>query len=171
MLFLKKIKKGNKRIIYFYGFPIFHYSKKELLPKFKKVGTGVDVQKNCCIFHPENIEIGNNVRIATGALIEAMGKLIIGNNVIFGPDVTIWTANHNYDTPDLLPYDEKVIYRPVKIEDNVWIGGGVIILPGVTIGKNSVIGAGSVVKKSIPSDSVAVGSPCIVMRSLRSATI
>lgn len=55
---------------------------------------------------------------------------------------------------------------PVKIEDNVWIGGGVIILPGVTIGRNSVIGAGSVVNKSIPENCVAVGNPCRVIRRI-----
>lgn len=164
MLFLKKIKKENKRTIYLLGLPIFHYSKKEFLPKFKKVGTNVDVQKNCRIFHPENIEIGNNVRIATGALIEGMGKLIIGNNVIFGPDVTIWTANHNYDTPDLLPYDEKVIYRPVKIEDNVWIGGKAIILPGITIHEGAVIGMGAVVTKDIPQGAVVGGNPAKILK-------
>ena len=60
----------------------------------------------------------------------------------------------------------RTFARPVRIEDNVWIGGGAILLPGVTVGRNSVVGAGSVVTRSIPADCVAVGNPCRVLKHL-----
>jgi len=62
--------------------------------------------------------------------------------------------------------DTGTFARPVRIEDNVWIGGGAILLPGVTVGRNSVVGAGSVVTRSIPADCVAVGNPCRVIKHL-----
>ena len=88
----------------------------------------------------------------------------IGDNVMFGPNVTITAAGHPVD-PDL----RRQVYQynfPVRIEENVWVGAGVIILPGVTIGKNSVIGAGSVVTKDIPANVVAMGVPCRVVREI-----
>lgn len=90
--------------------------------------------------------------------------IYVGDSVMFGPNVTITTAGHPVD-PELR---RKVAQFnvPVYIEDNVWIGAGAVILPGVRIGKNSVIGAGSVVTRDIPPDVVAVGVPCRVMRPI-----
>lgn len=93
---------------------------------------------------------------------------------MIAPNVQIYTASHptlpqerlidNWENKS--PTFFRTFAKPVKIEDNAWIGGGVVILPGVTIGKNSVIGAGSVVTKSIPADCVAVGNPCKVIHKL-----
>ena len=90
--------------------------------------------------------------------------IYIGNNVLIGPNVTIDAGTHPIH-PELR---RKVAQfnLSVVIENNVWIGAGVIILPGVRIGKNSVIGAGSVVTKDIPSNVVALGSPCRVVREI-----
>ncbi|MBO4432228.1 MAG: sugar O-acetyltransferase, partial [Clostridia bacterium] len=92
------------------------------------------------------------------------GHIYVGDRVMFGPNVTIATANHPID-PELraraLQYN-----KDVYIGENVWIGAGVIIVPGVRIGKNSVIGAGSVVTKDIPENVVAVGNPCRVLREI-----
>jgi len=89
---------------------------------------------------------------------------LLGNNVLLGPRVCIYTAGHPID-PDIrnlrLEYGKKVI-----IGNDVWIGGNTIITPGVEIGNNVVIGAGSVVTKNIPSNVVAVGNPCRVIRSI-----
>ena len=90
------------------------------------------------------------------------GKITIGEAVMFGPSVTIATVGHPI-RPDLRGY---MYTAPVVIEDNCWIGGGAVICPGVTIGKNSVIGAGSVVTQDIPANSVAVGNPCRVLRPI-----
>ncbi len=99
---IKKTKNGNKRTIHFLGLPIYSYNKKGL--NFKNSGENVVVMKHHRIYFSENISLGNNVRIGTRVFINAQGGLDIGNNVIFGPDVTILTSNHNYDTPTKLPY-------------------------------------------------------------------
>ena len=100
-------------------------------------------------------------------------RIEIGNNVLIAPNVQIYTATHptNPHERTMQNWDESkticnTFAHPVKIEDNVWIGGGAILLPGVTIGKNSVIGAGSVVTRSIPENCVTVGNPCRVIKHL-----
>ena len=92
------------------------------------------------------------------------GHIYIGDKVMFGPNVIVSTANHPVD-PSLR--DRGLQYnKDVYIADNVWICSGVIIVPGVRIGKNSVIGAGSIVTKDIPANVVAVGNPCRVLREI-----
>lgn len=102
-------------------------------------------------------------------------KITIGNNVLIAPDVRIYTATHPIElnerltpmeTTKGLEYIRHTYALAVTIEDGCWIGGGVIILPGVTIGKGSVIGAGSVVTKDIPANSLAVGNPCKIVRTI-----
>ena len=88
----------------------------------------------------------------------------IGDDCFIGPNVSIYTACHSIDPVERNSRREWA--EPVTIGDNVWIGGSVTILPGVTIGDNVTIGAGSVVTKDIPSNSVAVGNPCKVIRTL-----
>ena len=88
----------------------------------------------------------------------------IGDDCFIGPNVSIYTACHSTDVTERNTRREWAL--PVTIGDNVWIGGSVTILPGVTIGDNITIGAGSVVTRDIPSDSVAVGNPCKVIKSL-----
>lgn len=88
----------------------------------------------------------------------------IGDDCFIGPNVSIYTACHSTDVTERNTRREWAL--PVTIGDNVWIGGSVTILPGVTIGDNVTIGAGSVVTRDIPSDSVAVGNPCKVIKSL-----
>jgi len=91
-------------------------------------------------------------------------KITIGNNVLISPNVTISVTGHPVHY-QLRPHGEMYSF-PVTIEDNVWIGSGVVICPGVTIGKNSVIGAGSIVTKNIPANVVAMGNPCKVFRDI-----
>lgn len=92
------------------------------------------------------------------------GHIYVGNNVMFAPNVTIATATHPIQ-PKLR--EQGIQYNvDVHIGNNVWIGAGATVLPGVTIGDNSVIGAGSLVTKDIPSDVVAVGNPCRVIREI-----
>lgn len=105
-----------------------------------------------------NISLGNNFYSNHNLVILDCAPVKIGDNVLIGSNCGIYTAAHPINVKERtagIEYAEEII-----IEDNVWIGGGVQILPGVTIGKNSVIGSGSVVTKSIPPDTVAVGNPC-----------
>jgi len=110
----------------------------------------------------KNIEIGEGCYINFNCNFVDDGKITIGNHVMFGPAVIVATVSH----PINPNYREYMYADPVTIEDNCWIGAGTIICPGVTIGENSVIGAGSVVIKDIPSNSVAVGNPCKVLRTI-----
>ncbi len=111
-----------------------------------------------------NIEVGENFYANYNLVILDCAKVTIGDNVLIAPNVGIYTAGH----PIVAEQRNKEFEYayPITIGNNVWIGGGVQILPGVTIGDNTVIGSGSVVTKDIPSNVVACGNPCRVMRSI-----
>ncbi|MDB8557930.1 sugar O-acetyltransferase [Turicibacter sanguinis] len=109
-----------------------------------------------------NIEIGEKSYVNFNCQFVDDGKITIGKKVMFGPGVTIATVGH----PINPNYREYMYTDAVIIEDNCWIGEGVVICPGVIIGENTVIRAGSVVTKSIPANCVAVGNPCRVLREI-----
>lgn len=111
-----------------------------------------------------NIHWGKNAYANYNLTILDNGKVTVGDNVMIGPNVQLLTACHPLDADERNALIEFT--RPIKIKDNVWIGGGAVVLPGVTIGKNSVIGAGSVVTKDIPDNVVAAGNPCRVIREI-----
>lgn len=116
------------------------------------------------------ISIGKNVQINDYVHIGAVGSITIGDNVLMASKIYISDHNHgSYDElisdhPMSLPIDRKAVCKPVVIGDNVWLGESVCILSGVTIGEGSVVGALSVVTKSIPPYSIAVGSPAKVVK-------
>lgn len=110
----------------------------------------------------KHISIGKGTYINVNCNFIDDGKITIGERVMFGPGVTIATVGHPI-RPDLRGY---MYCDPVTICDNVWVGAGVTICPGVTIGENSVIGAGAVVTGDIPANSIAVGNPARVLRSI-----
>ena len=111
-----------------------------------------------------NIEIGKNFFANHNTVILDCAKVSFGDNALIGPNCGFYTAGHPLD------YESRKIgleyAKPITIGDNVWIGGGVQVMPGVKIGSNVVIGGGSVVVKDIPDNSVAVGNPCKVIRDL-----
>lgn len=109
-----------------------------------------------------NIRLGHNFYANHNCVMLDPAEIIFGDNVFIGPNCGFYTAEHPVDAERRSRGLEMA--RPIKIGDNVWIGGHVAILPGVTVGSNVVIGAGSVVTKSIPPDSVAYGNPCRVQR-------
>ena len=109
-----------------------------------------------------NIEIGEKSYVNFNCQFVDDGKITIGKKVMFGPGVTIATVGH----PINPNYREYMYTDAVIIEDNCWIGEGVVICPGVIIGENTVIRAGSVLTKSIPANCVAVGNPCRVLREI-----
>lgn len=138
--------------------------------KYKSVKFGLEGHScfykslNSSFSYSDSIKIGNNVYIGPNANFDGSGGITIGNGVIFAPKVTIYSRSHNFNH-DLkaLPFDNVVWCAPVVIDDYVWIGTDVIILPGVRVGKGVVIGAGSVVPKDIPDYAIAVGNPAKVV--------
>lgn len=132
-----------------------------------------NMEKEVVILSPIYTDYGYNCRIGEatfinhGAYLMDAGKITIGSHCFIGPNCGMYTAIHA-----MLPEERnRGIERakPIVLGDNVWLGGDVTILPGVTIGSNTVIGAGSVVTKDIPSGVVAAGNPCRVMREITQA--
>jgi maltose O-acetyltransferase len=111
-----------------------------------------------------NIKLGGKVYFNFNCVILDVMPVVIGDNTLIGPAVQIYTATHPLDAVERRGGLESA--KPIMIGADVWIGGGAIICPGVTIGDRSVIGAGSVVTKSIPADVIAAGNPCRVLRAL-----
>lgn len=133
----------------------------------------VDAKGKLCIEQPFwcdygcNIHLGHDFFANFNFTVLDGGDVVIGDRVYIGPGVGIYTAIHPFD-PHVRGTDLERT-AAVEIGDDVWIGGGCQIVPGVRIGNRSVIGAGSVVTKDIPSDVVAAGNPCRVIRSLKEA--
>lgn len=111
-----------------------------------------------------NITIGDNFYSNYNLSILDCGKVSIGDNAFIAPNVSIYTAGHPIHHELRNSGIEYAI--PITIGNNVWIGGNTVINPGITIGDNAVIGSGSVVTKNIPSDVIAVGNPCKVIRKI-----
>lgn len=114
-----------------------------------------------------NISIGNNFAANYDCIIMDVCHVNIGDNVFFAPRVNIFTAGHPIDAD--IRNTQLEFGKKVTIGNNVWVGGNTVINPGVTIGDNVVIGSGSVVTKDIPSDVIAVGNPCRVLRPITDA--
>lgn len=110
------------------------------------------------------ISIGENFYANFGCVILDCNHVTIGDNVMFAPNVQIYAAYHPLDASTRIAGPE--LASPVSIGNNVWIGGAAIVLPGVTIGDNTVIGAGSVVTRDVPPNVVAAGNPSRVIREL-----
>lgn len=112
-----------------------------------------------------NISVGPDLFINFGCVILDCAAVKIGRQVAIGPDVQIYTATHPLD-PEIRCAGPELA-KPIHIQDQVWIGGGSILCPGVTIGEGSTLGAGSVVVKDIPPYVLAAGNPCRVIRKIR----
>lgn len=130
-----------------------------------------EIGENCYIEPPlhanwggKHVHFGNNVYANFGLTLVDDTHIYVGDGTMFGPNCVIATAGHPID-PELR--ERQLQYNiPVHIGKNCWLGAGVLVMPGVTIGDNSVIGAGSVVTKDIPANVVAVGNPCRVLREI-----
>lgn len=111
-----------------------------------------------------NIEIGENFYSNHNLVILDANKVVFGDNVFIGPNCGFYTASHPLDAETRNKGLEYA--KPIKVGNDVWFGGNVVVLPGVKIGNNVVIGAGSVVTKDIPENSIAVGNPCKVIKNI-----
>jgi maltose O-acetyltransferase len=115
----------------------------------------------------KNIYLGSNFFANFGCTFLDCNEIRIGNNVMFGPSIQLYTAYHPLEAK--ARNSGRELAAAISIEDNVWIGGAAIVCPKVTIGKNSVIGAGAVVTKSIPANVFAAGNPCRVIKEIDNA--
>lgn len=111
-----------------------------------------------------NIEIGENFCSSHNLLILDPAKVIFGDNVFVGPNCGFYTSIHPINSKQRKVGLEKA--KPIVVGNNVWFGGNVVVLPGVTIGDNAVIGAGSIVSNDIPPNTLSVGTPCKVIKSI-----
>ncbi|MBM7642702.1 sugar O-acetyltransferase [Streptococcus loxodontisalivarius] len=133
----------------------------------KSMGEDVFFEPNFRCEFGSNISIGNHFYANFDCVMLDGGGIEIGDHVLFGPRVGIYTSNHALDPIERA--NGGCYSKPVKIGSHVWVGGGVQINQGVTIGDNVVIGSGSVVTKDIPSNSIAAGVPCRVIRPITEA--
>lgn len=149
-------------------------SKKNILQQlFGRVGKNIHVDIDFHCEYGKHIFIGNQVIINMNCTFVDNNIIEIGDNVLIASNVQLYTATHSTKVYERIVEDWdkgmeicKTYAFPIKIGNGVWIGGGAIILPGVTIGENSVIGAGSIVTHSIPDNCVAVGNPCRVIKHI-----
>lgn len=164
---LREERRENKLKIYDYNLtrPDEKKKMKELIKKILgKTGEEIFIEQPFRCDYGKNIEVGNNFFANYNCLILDVAKVTIGENVMFAPNVSIYTAGH-----PIHPESRNSGYEygiAVTIGDNVWVGGNVVINPGVNIGNNVVIGSGSVVTKDIPDNVIAVGNPCRVIREI-----
>ena len=138
---------------------------KMLKEMFAEIGEGCYIEPP---FHANfggaHVHFGKNIYANFNLTLVDDTHIYVGDNTMFGPNVTVATAGH-----PILPALRERGYQynaPVRIGKNCWIGAGAVLLPGVTLGDNVVVGAGSVVTKDLPSDVVAVGNPCKVLREV-----
>ena len=130
--------------------------------------TGSKINDSIQVLTPFNTDFGRNIRIGNGVFINKscmfvdLGGIELEDNVLIGPEVKILSVNHPLD-----PKNRRgVILKSVKIRRNAWLGAGVTVCPGVTIGENSIIGAGSVVTKDVPSNTVYAGVPAKFIKNI-----
>ncbi len=138
---------------------------KMLKEMFAEIGEGCYIEPPFHANHAgAHVHFGKNIYANFNLTMVDDTHIYVGDYTMFGPNVTVATAGH-----PILPELREKIYQynqPVHIGRNCWLGAGVIVLPGVTIGDNTVVGAGSVVTKDLPSNVVAVGNPCRVLREI-----
>lgn len=156
------------KVIFKFEKLIRNEKQRQLKAKLKHCGAGVRIDINCEILVPQQMEIGENSSIAAYTTIYATFGVKIGKNCLISSNCGISSYNHiqaSLNRPANIDQDIK-FSKPVVIGDNVWIGMNACILPGITIGDNSIIGSGSVVTKNIPPNEIWIGNPARFIKNL-----
>ena len=177
---LRQIARARELTREYYHSDYFDTQKRNsiLVKLFGSIGENVSIDTPFHWDHGKNIFLGNDIIIGMNCTFVDNSPIRIGNRTLIASNVQLYTSSHPILPEERLVPDWKeknttffkTYARPIEIKDNVWIGGGSILLAGVTIGENSVIGAGSVVNQSIPANCVAVGNPCRVIRRFHEDT-
>jgi acetyltransferase-like isoleucine patch superfamily enzyme len=136
-----------------------------------RFGDNVSIANHCLIFSREsglkgNLQIGTDSHIGDFSIMDLSGNIQIGERVAIGPRCTFYSHDHDYSENGIdVPWKGKPIVKDIKIEDGAWIGAGVTILGGVTIGKNAIVAAGAVVTKDVPAHTLCGGVPAKVLKT------
>lgn len=137
-------------------------------PERISLGNEVIISRNCSLFAHDNgtIKIGGGAHINSGVILSAAngGEIVLGENVIIGPNAVMRASSHLYSKRDIPIKEQSYLNGKIVVEEDVWIGANVVILPNIRIGKGSVIGAGAVVNSDIPPYSLAGGVPARVIK-------
>jgi len=169
--FIWSLKDETSRFNYIYGLyalipgPLGFSLRNRLVPKYcRQCGDSLVVQGHVRFLNLHKITIGRDVVIANGSFLQGAGGITLADNVLLGPDVKIWSTNHRFDDIEIPILAQGYDDKPIMIGEGVWLGSNVIVLPGVTIPKGCVVGAGSVVGiKKYPEYAILVGNPCRVV--------
>ncbi|MEL6553418.1 MAG: sugar O-acetyltransferase [Cyanobacteria bacterium J06621_11] len=165
---LVKMQKRAKHLMYKFNIstpPQYLAEQQKIIRQlFGSIGQPFTVNPPLYCDYGAHIFAGDNLYINHDCTILDCAEVHIGDNVLIAPKVQIYTATHPTDPQVRL--SGKEFASPIHIGNNVWLGGGTIICPGVSIGDNTTVGAGSVVTKDLPSNAIAVGNPCQVIKSV-----
>lgn len=156
------IKILRKRIDDIVGWAYLKYSKHIL----KKTAPGIEIDRDSKFYFVKNIQLEGHIYFGPGGYYNAEGGLQIKSGCCFARNVSILTGSHRWNSSELqaVPFDQYMFYKPVIVEENVWIGYGSLILPGVNIGEGAVVAAGSVVVKDVPPLALVGGNPAKVIK-------
>ena len=137
-----------------------------------RIGNHVQIATNCALFSRESpsagiLSIGDNTHIGDNTIIDVADDVSIGETVAIGPNCVIYSHDHGYESDAVAAWKGPLVTRPVMIEDHAWIGSGVTILPGVTIGSRAVVAAGSVVTKDVEANTVYGGIPARKIKDIQ----
>jgi maltose O-acetyltransferase len=163
---LKKIF-GKTTVYRFFSWIFNKYLEEQFMlyspDQFKEYGRDVMIDKTVQINMPQRIVLKDRVRIFGGTLINSRGGLYIGENSGISNNCTILTDLHHYRNAKTIPFDNIIDLKPVIIREFVWIGLGVMIMPGIEIGEGAIIGMGSVVTKNVPPLAILLGNPAEII--------
>ncbi|KAF2334230.1 acyltransferase [Flavobacterium ginsenosidimutans] len=154
------MQKLNRKIVNLF-WKLYCY---KVLKAICRKGDNIDIKLPITIVNPKNLTLHSDTYIGPEAWISAHANVEFDSGVIIGPRLKIYTANHNYLNDVAIPYDGVTILKKVTIGKNTWIGGDVIILPGINIGEGVVVGGGSVVTKNIPDHAIVGGNPAQIIK-------
>lgn len=142
-----------------------------LLKEFGECGENPTILERFVVDNPKGLFIGDNFICNRGCHINAGGTVRIGNDVLLGPGTKIWSVNHRFGDLSIPIGRQGYVHAEVIIGDGVWVGANVFIAPGVNIGERSVIGACSVLTRSVPPFSMVVGNPGKVIKTFKDDTL
>ncbi len=167
---LKAIRKKGQQLVRLFNATTEEeklYRTQLLMEIFGKVAGEIYIEPTLRLDYGQNITIGKHFYANFDCIMIDIAAITIGDNVMFGPRVCLYTAGHPIDVT--VRNSGLEFGMPITIGNNVWVGGSAVVNPGVTIGDNAVIGSGSVVTKDIPANTIAAGNPCRVIREITQA--